>query len=38
MTAILATAAERARVVDEVGAIEGGRQTLARLAEYLASA
>jgi uncharacterized protein YndB with AHSA1/START domain len=30
------TAAERDRVVKEVGAIEGGKQTLAKLGEYLA--
>ena len=32
-----ASAEERARVIAEHGAIEGGKQTLARLAEYLAS-
>ena len=36
MRAFFATAAERDRVVEEVGAIEGAKQTLGRLAEYLA--
>lgn len=36
MTALFASAAERDRVVEEVGAIEGGQQTLGRLAAYLA--
>jgi uncharacterized protein YndB with AHSA1/START domain len=35
LTMIFATAAERDRTVKEVGAIEGGNQTLARLAVYL---
>jgi uncharacterized protein YndB with AHSA1/START domain len=35
MRSVFATAEERARVVREVGAIEGGKQTLARLAEYV---
>lgn len=35
MTALLASADERERVVEEVGAVEGGQQTLGRLAEYL---
>ena len=37
MRAVFATAAERDRVVEEVGAIEGAMQTLNRLAEYLAA-
>ena len=37
MTALFASAAERDRVIEEVGAIEGGKQTLGRLAEYLAT-
>ena len=32
---LFSTAAGRERVVKEYGAIEGGKQTLARLAEYL---
>ena len=36
MRAVFATAAERDRVVEEVGAIEGAKQTLGRLAEYVA--
>ena len=36
MRAVFATAAERDRVVEEVGAVEGAKQTLGRLAEYLA--
>ncbi len=36
MQALFATAAERDRVIAEVGAIEGANQTLGRLAEYLA--
>jgi uncharacterized protein YndB with AHSA1/START domain len=35
MTAIFESAAERAMVVEEFGAIEGAHQTLDRLAEYL---
>jgi len=35
MRSQFASKAERDRVVDEFGAIEGGKQTLARLAEYL---
>jgi uncharacterized protein YndB with AHSA1/START domain len=35
MRSIFATAAERNRVIEEFGAIEGGKQHLARLAEYL---
>lgn len=35
MRALFTSAAERTRHVEEFGAIEGGRQTLARLAEYL---
>ena len=38
MRALFATAEERDRVVEEHGAIEGGKQTLARLAEFLAAA
>ena len=38
MRALFATAEERDRVVEEHGAIEGGKQTLARMAEFLASA
>lgn len=36
MEALFESAAERDRVVEEVGAIEGAKQTLARLAEHLA--
>ena len=36
MTALFVSAAERDMVVQEYGAIEGGIQTLARLAEHLA--
>ena len=36
MRAVFATAAERDRVVEEVAAIEGAKQTLGRLAEYVA--
>jgi hypothetical protein len=36
MRSLFASAAERDRVVKEVGAIEGGNQTLDRLAEHLA--
>lgn len=36
MTGLFATAEERNRHADEYGAIEGGKQTLARLAEHLA--
>jgi uncharacterized protein YndB with AHSA1/START domain len=35
MRSVFASAAERDKVVKEYGAIEGGNQTLARLAEYL---
>jgi uncharacterized protein YndB with AHSA1/START domain len=35
MRGLFPSKAERDRVVDEYGAIEGGRQTLARLAEYV---
>ncbi len=35
MRSLFASAAERERVVEEFGAIEGGKQTLGRLAEYL---
>jgi uncharacterized protein YndB with AHSA1/START domain len=35
MRSVLPSAAERQRVIDEVDAIEGGRQTLQRLADYL---
>jgi uncharacterized protein YndB with AHSA1/START domain len=35
MRALFETAAERDRVVEEFGAIEGAKQTLARLSEYL---
>src|SRR5437867_8337699 len=35
MRALFGTAAERDRVVEEVGAVEGAKQTLGRLAEYL---
>ena len=35
MRSLFASKAERDRVVEEFGAIEGGKQTLARLAEYL---
>lgn len=35
MVALFASAADRDRVVEEFGAIEGGNQTLGRLAEYL---
>jgi uncharacterized protein YndB with AHSA1/START domain len=35
MSSLFPTAAERDRVVEEHGAIEGGKQTLARLAAYL---
>ena len=38
MEALFATAAEREHVVREFGAVEGGKQTLRRLAEYLATA
>lgn len=37
MRAIFATAAERDRVVNEFGAVEGGKQTLDRLEAFLAS-
>lgn len=37
MLAVLPTAEERERVIREHNAIEGGKQTLARLAEHLAS-
>jgi uncharacterized protein YndB with AHSA1/START domain len=37
MSSLFPTAAERARVVEEHGAIEGGKQTLARLAAYLSN-
>ena len=36
MRALFVSAAERERVIREVNAVEGGRQTLERLAEYLA--
>ena len=36
MRALFATATERDRVIEEFGAIEGAKQTLDRLAEYLA--
>jgi uncharacterized protein YndB with AHSA1/START domain len=36
MRSQFASKAERDRVVEEFGAIEGGKQTLARLAEYVA--
>jgi len=35
MTGVFPTAEEHDRVVEKYGAIEGGNQTLARLAEYL---
>ncbi len=35
MKAVFATAEERDRVIKEYGALEGGNQTLARLADYL---
>ncbi len=35
LRAIFDTAADRDKVVREHGAIEGGQQTMARLAEYL---
>ncbi|WP_406701241.1 SRPBCC family protein [Singulisphaera sp. Ch08] len=35
LRSLFATAAERDKVVEEYGAIEGGNQTLARLAEFL---
>ena len=35
MRALFATASEREYVVREVGAIEGGKQTLARMAEFV---
>ena len=35
MTAVLASAEDRKRVAEEHGAIEGGKQTLARLAAYV---
>lgn len=35
MRAVFATAEERDRVIKEYGALEGGNQTLARLADYL---
>lgn len=35
MTAVFPSATERDRVVKEVGAIEGGQQTLGRLAKYV---
>jgi uncharacterized protein YndB with AHSA1/START domain len=38
MRTVFKTAAERARVIEEVGAIEGLNQTLDRLTEYLARA
>jgi len=37
MKSVFASAAERNRVVEEFGAIEGGNQTLDRLGEYLAA-
>ncbi len=37
MRAVFPTAAARDHVVQEYGAIEGGKQTLERLAEYLAT-
>lgn len=37
MRAVFPSAAERDRVAREYGAVEGGEQTLARLAEYLAA-
>ncbi|MGH6771211.1 MAG: SRPBCC family protein [Xanthobacteraceae bacterium] len=37
LRSVFPTAEERDRVVKEYGAIEGGRQTLARLADYLAT-
>lgn len=37
MRAVFPSAAERDRVAREHGAVEGGEQTLARLAEYLAA-
>lgn len=37
MTALFPTAAERNRTVEKFGAIEGMKQTLGRLADYLAS-
>jgi len=36
MRSLFKSAAERDRVVEEYGAIEGGKQTLSRLAEHLA--
>jgi hypothetical protein len=36
MKSLFKSAAERDRVVEEYGAIEGGKQTLSRLAEHLA--
>jgi hypothetical protein len=35
MRLVFDTPAERDRVVNEYGAVEGGKQTLQRLAEYL---
>jgi len=37
MRAVFETAAERDRVAEKYGAVEGGQQTLARLAEHLAA-
>jgi hypothetical protein len=37
MTALFPTAAERNRTVEKFGAIEGMKQTLGRLADYLAT-
>jgi len=37
MRAVFPSAAERDHVAEEYGAVEGGKQTLARLAEYLAA-
>jgi uncharacterized protein YndB with AHSA1/START domain len=37
MRSTFSTAAERERVVNEFGAIEGGKQTLAKLGDYLAT-
>jgi uncharacterized protein YndB with AHSA1/START domain len=37
MNAVLASAAERKRAAEEVGAVEGAQQHLGRLAEYLAT-
>jgi uncharacterized protein YndB with AHSA1/START domain len=37
MRAVFPSVAERDRVVEEYGAVEGGKQTLARLADYVAA-